>query len=314
MARPPRLQAPGAIHHITARGNERRDIFRDDSDREDYIERIARYRARFGVRLYAFCLMPNHVHLALEQDPGSLSDFMHALQSSYTQAFNRRHERVGHLFQGRYKSFLVDSDRYFLALVRYIHENPVKAGIVREARSYPWSSDRFFRSGVGPPWLDLDSAFALLAQTRPEAMRRYADLMAHRAGAPAYETLTAYARSIKGDEEFAKEALRRASRPTGRSRTWTAESVARAIAICAGRTLDDLTGRSRCRNVARLRLISAYLGRERFGIPIAEAARLFLRDDSTLARRVRWLKEQIDREPRLKEQIEGMAKKAELPA
>jgi chromosomal replication initiation ATPase DnaA len=145
-------------------------------------------------------------------------------------------------------------------------------------------------------------------------MRRYADLMADRASAPTYETLVAYERSIKGDEKFAKEALRRASRPTGRSHTWTAETVARAVAISAGRTLDDLTGHSRCRKVARLRLFSAYLGRERFGIPIAEAARLFLRDDSTLARRVRSLKEQIDRDPQLKEQIEQVAKKAELPA
>ena len=314
MARPPRLQATGAIHHVTARGNERRRIFLDDGDREDYLDRIARYRVRFGVRLYAFCLMPNHVHLALEQDPGSLSDFMHALQSSYTQAFNRRHARVGHLFQGRYKSFLVDSDHYFLALVRYIHENPVKAGIVGQAPSYPWSSDRFFRSGVGPAWLDLGAAFGLFAPSRQEAMRRYVDLMADREHAPTYETLVPYERSIKGDENFAKVTLHRALRSTERSHTWTAETVARAVALSAGRTLDDLTGDSRCRDVARWRLFAAYLGRERLRIPIAEAARLFLRDDSTLARRVRLLKEEIDRDPKLREQIEQVAEKAELPA
>jgi REP element-mobilizing transposase RayT len=315
MARPPRLQAPGTVHHLIARGNERREVFRDDVDREDYLERIASYRLRFGFRLYAYCLMPNHVHLAVEQGSASLSAFMHALQSSYTQRFNRRHGRVGHLFQGRYKSFLVDSDRYFLALVRYIHENPVKAGIVRAPRSYPWSSDLFFRTGIGPAWLDLDRALALLAPSRREAMRTYRDLMADRGRiTPAYDTLVTHEGSIKGDEDFAKEALRQVSLPPRRSRSWTAEAVARVVAASSGLTLEDLKGATRRRDVSRLRLLSAYLGRERLGIPIAELARLFLRDDSGLAHGVRCLKERIAREPELKQQIERIANNAKLPA
>jgi hypothetical protein len=259
--------------------------------------------------------MPNHVHLAVEQGSASLSAFMHALQSSYTQGFNRRHERVGHLFQGRYKSFLVASDRYFLALVRYIHENPVSAGMVREAASYPWSSDRFFRIGVGPPWLDLDRALALLAPSRREAMRKYRELMADRGhSTPAYDTLVAYEGLIKGDERFAKEALRQIPLPPRRSRTWTAEAVARAVAASGCLTLDDLTGLTRRRDVSRLRMLSAYLARERLGIPIAESARLFLRNDSTLAHGVRALKERIARDPGLKQQIERIANNAKLPA
>jgi putative transposase len=314
MARPPRLQAPGTLHHVIARGNERREVFRDDADREDYLERIARYRERFGFRLYAYCLMPNHIHLAVEQGPTSLSAFMHALQSSYTQYFNRRHGRVGHLFQGRYKSFLVDCDRYFLALVRYIHENPVKAGIVPEARAYPWSSDRFFRRGTGAPWFDLERAFAILGPNRQEGMRRYRELMDGCESASAYEGLIAFGRSVKGDEEFAREALRPVSLAQPRSHSWTAEALARSIAACVGFTLADLKGPSRRHDVSRLRILSAYLGRERLGIPIAELARLFRRDDSALARRVRRLEARIALEPELKEQIERVAENAKLPA
>ena len=315
MARPPRLQAPGTLHHLIARGNERREVFRDDADREDYLERISRYRERFGFRLYAYCLMPNHVHLAVEQGPASLSAFMHALQSSYTQSFNRRHGRVGHLFQGRFKSFLVDCDRYLLALIRYIHENPVKAEIVRESHVYPWSSDRYFRKGVGPAWLDLDRALALLGSSRGDAMRRYRELMEHGGQtASSYEALVAYEGSVKGRENFAIEALRHVPLPLRRSRGWTAERVARAVAACEGVTLDDLSGPSRRRHLSRSRLLAAYLGRERLGIPIAEAARLFRRNESTLAHGVRSLEERMGRDPQFRDRVDRLAHNAKLHA
>jgi REP-associated tyrosine transposase len=314
MARPPRLQAPGTLHHLIARGNERREVFRDEADREDYLERIARYRKRFGFHLYAYCLMPNHVHLAVEQGPASLSAFMHALQSSYTQYFNRRHGRVGHLFQGRYKSFLVDCDRYFLALVRYIHENPVKAGLVREAHIYRWSSDRFFRAGTAAPWLDLNRALALMGPNPREGMRRYRELMDGCETTPAYDALPAVEGSVKGDEYFAREALRQISLPQRRSSTWTADALARAVAACVGVTLEDLVGPAQRHDLSRGRIVTAYLGRDRLGIPIAEAARLFRRDESTLARGVRSFEERIAREPGLRKDVERIAKDTKLHA
>ena len=106
-----------------------------------------RYRERFRFRLLAYCLMDNHVHLAVETGKAPLSRIMACLQSSYTQYFNRHYGRVGHLFQGRYKAFLVEKDRYALALLRYIDENPVKAGVAATAQAYRWSSDRDYREG-----------------------------------------------------------------------------------------------------------------------------------------------------------------------
>jgi len=314
MARPPRLQAPGTVHHLIARGNERREVFRDDLDREDYLERLARYRERFQFRLYAYCLMPNHIHLAVEQGPRPLSTFMHALQSSYTQRFNRRYERVGHLFQGRYKSFLVDCDRYFLALIKYIHENPVKAALVEDARLYQWSSDRFFRSGAGPPWLDLESAFALLGESRSEALRRYEAVPKDLdPAASTYDALVAREGAVKGDEAFALAALEAVSLPR-RSRLWTAERVARAVAACEGLSLDELSGLTKRRTVSRARLLAAYLGRERFGIPVSESARLFGREESGLAHGVRSLEDRVHREPGLRSYVERIVRIAKLRA
>ncbi len=166
MARPLRLDVAGAVYHVTARGNERRAVFADDEDRNEYLDRVAWYRTKFGFRLLAYCLMTNHVHLAIRRGPFPLSRVMAGLHSSYTQWFNRRHRRVGHLFQGRYKSFLVQEDRYLVALVRYIHLNPVRARIVQRAADYAWSSDRFFRGTRPPQWLDVEDALPSFGPTR----------------------------------------------------------------------------------------------------------------------------------------------------
>src|SRR5713101_837764 len=173
MPRPLRLEAEGAAYHVIARGNERKLVFRDDRDRKEYLDRLIRCRERFGLRLLAYCLMGNHLHLAVERGPALLSRVMLALQSGYTQWFNRRHGRVGHLFQGRYKAFLIEKERYLLALVRYIHRNPLEAGLARRAHEYEWSSDRYYRRGKGPEWLDLDVVLALFGRGGKIAVARY---------------------------------------------------------------------------------------------------------------------------------------------
>jgi REP element-mobilizing transposase RayT len=120
MNRPLRIQYPGAVNHITCRGNERRDIFRDDEDRGMFLEILAGSRIIYSVRLYARVLMENHFHLLLETPLGNLNEFMRRLNITYTSFFNPRHQRVGHLYQGRYKSFLAEKENYLSALSHYI--------------------------------------------------------------------------------------------------------------------------------------------------------------------------------------------------
>jgi putative transposase len=121
VARALRLEFSGALYHVTARGNERRALYRDDADRRDYLDLLARCRQKFRFQLLAYCLMTNHVHLAIRTGEDPLSRIMARLHSIYAERFNRRHERVGHLFQGRYKASLVRDERYLHALLRYVH-------------------------------------------------------------------------------------------------------------------------------------------------------------------------------------------------
>ena len=147
MARRPRLLAPGILYHVIVRGNQRQKTFLSDGDYQAYLERLGRYRKSLGVTVYAYCLMPNHVHLLVETGAHPLSRFMQGLQQTYTQYFNRKHRKVGHLFQGRYKAIVCDKDEYLLSLVRYIHLNPIRANMVRKLDQYPYSGHRHYLEG-----------------------------------------------------------------------------------------------------------------------------------------------------------------------
>ena len=174
MTRPLRIEFEGALYHVTSRGDRQEPIYEDDLDRERFLEILGEVvRVRNWI-CHAFCLMGNHYHLVIETPDGNLSKGMRQLNGVYTQASNRRHGKVGHLFQGRYKAILVDADAYLLELTRYVVLNPVRAGMVKRPRQWPWSS---FQAMAGqdkvPPWLATDGLLAQFSSERPEAVRRY---------------------------------------------------------------------------------------------------------------------------------------------
>ncbi|MCB1909275.1 MAG: transposase [Rhodocyclaceae bacterium] len=185
MSRPLRLEFCGAVYHVTSRGDRREAIFEDDGDRESFLEILGRVITDFNWLCHAYCLMGNHYHLLIETPDGNLSKGMRQLNGVYTQASNRRHERSGHLFQGRYKAILVDADAYLLELSRYVVLNPVRAGMVREPGEWPWSSYRaMFGPGQCPPWLSVDGLLSRFAKRRATAERRYARFVAEGRGLP----------------------------------------------------------------------------------------------------------------------------------
>jgi REP element-mobilizing transposase RayT len=157
MARPLRLEHPGALWHVTSRGNERRTIFRDDADRSLFLAVLAEVVELFAWRLHAYVLMGNHYHLLLETPDPNLSRGMHRINAVYSQWFNRRHERAGHLLQGRFKAILVEKERHLLELVRYVVLNPVRASLVSEAGDWPWSN-YLATAGLrrAPAWLETE--------------------------------------------------------------------------------------------------------------------------------------------------------------
>jgi REP element-mobilizing transposase RayT len=174
MARPLRLDFPGALHHITSRGNERRPIFRSDGDRIAFLDLLGKTAERFGWLVYAYCLMTSHFHLMIKTPEATLSRGMHWLNGSYAAKFNKRRKRSGHLFQGRFHSYLIDSEAYFTEVLRYVVLNPVRAKMVERPEQYRWSS---YRATAGladaPDWLALDAALASFGPDRPSAHEQY---------------------------------------------------------------------------------------------------------------------------------------------
>src|SRR6185369_14384072 len=156
MPRPKRIQYEGAVYHVTSRGNERRKIVLDDKDRWLFVRMLSETIEEHGILCHGWVLMDNHYHLLVETPSGNLSTAMKHLNGIYTQKFNRRHDRVGHLFQGRYKAIVVDKNRYLQELCRYVVLNPVRAGMVKEPKGWKWSS---YRATAGfesaEPWLEV---------------------------------------------------------------------------------------------------------------------------------------------------------------
>lgn len=175
MSRPIRIEFPNALYHVTSRGDRREDIFEDDEDRLAFLKTLEKVVDQFNWLCYAWCLMDNHYHLLAQTPDANLSKGMRQLNGVFTQLSNRRHKRVGHLFQGRFKAILVDSDAYLLELARYVVLNPVRAGMVKRAGDWRWSS---YRASMGQapadPFLAVDGLLAQFATRRSVAQERYA--------------------------------------------------------------------------------------------------------------------------------------------
>ena len=157
MARPLRINYPGAFYHVTSRGNEKKNVFKSKRDREKFFEYLESATERYDAVIHAFCLMDNHYHLLIETPSGNLPQIMRHINGAYTTYFNVKRARSGHLFQGRYKAILVEIDEYAKELSRYIHLNPVRAKMVKTPEEYEWSSYRFYIGETKPPkWLYRD--------------------------------------------------------------------------------------------------------------------------------------------------------------
>jgi putative transposase len=178
MARPLRIEYPGALYHVTSRGNGRQKVYRDDEDRETFLTTLAGVVQRFGWICHAYCLMGNHYHLLIGTPQPNLSKGMRQLNGVYTQTFNRRHRRVGHLFQGRFKAILVERNSYLLELARFVVLNPVRAKMVKVPERYPWSSylPTLGRAPV-PAGLTIDWILNAFAKTKPTARGRYREFV-----------------------------------------------------------------------------------------------------------------------------------------
>jgi len=183
MARPLRIEFPGALYHVTARGNAGQDIYLDAQDSQRFLSLLGEVATRLRWRCTAYCLMADHYHLVVETPAANLAHGMRLINGRYTQAFNRRHGRGGHLFQGRYKAILVEREAYLKAVCRHVVLNPVRAGLAPDARAWRWSSYRATlaageNAGAEQDWLATRDLLALFAAEPEAAAQIYAGFVA----------------------------------------------------------------------------------------------------------------------------------------
>jgi len=185
MARPLRLELSGGLYHVTSRGDRREDIYVDDEDREEWLSLLGRVCFRFNWRCHAYCLMDNHYHIVIETAEANLSKGMRQLNGVYTQYYNRRHKRVGHVFQGRFKGIMVEQDAYLLELARYVVLNPLRANMIKDIQTWQWSS---YHAMVGkilsPPWLEINWILGQFSKQCKRATKHYINFVREGVGLP----------------------------------------------------------------------------------------------------------------------------------
>jgi REP element-mobilizing transposase RayT len=282
MARKPRIQFEGAFYHIIVRGNQRQDIFLEETDRRQYLELLHRYRNKCGFILYAHVLMTNHVHLLIETPNDPISRIMQMINFTYTQCFNRKYGKVGHLFQGRYKSYLCDKDSYLLSLVRYIHNNPVRAGLVKDAGAYEWSSHGdYLQRAKG--LVDTDKVLRLFSESPVIARRKYAEFMT--AGEPdkTFSPYAAHQQQIVGGERFIEEVEKRVERLEKRAKKMPIRNLILAVERETGVDLLEMVSRKRGERLRMARGILVSLAKE-IGYNIMDLQGILKRDISVLSR------------------------------
>ncbi len=288
MARKPRLDVPGGFYHVIARGNRRAPIFHDDEDYAAYLDRLERYRRRDAVTLHAYVLMTNHVHLLLETGARPLSGTMQTLQFTYSQYYNRRYDKTGHVFQGRYQAILCDREAYLLELVRYLHLNPARIRMPLSPWTYRWSSHRAYLGRAAPVNVWTATVLAAFHRQQGPARQAYRRFMLDglRQGHQArfYETM---GQQILGDERFLDEVDRRTGAPRASQRPPRRVgfgTLLTAVATLHGVTPRALLAPGRQRAVVPARAMLVWLARAWSGLTTVELGQRLQRDPSMISR------------------------------
>ena len=313
MPRKPRIHAPGAVYHVILRGNARQKVFADNDDRIRFCAIVANSCQRFHHRIVAFCLMSNHIHLALQVAEIPLSRIMQNISLRYTQWFNRRHSKCGHLFQGRYKAVMVDADAYLLELVAYIHLNPVRAGMTDQPEKHRWSSHRSYLGKEKIEWLAASPVLSLLSTNTATARSMFSALVAERIAegrrVEFHGEKTPDSR-VFGEDRFVEEVLTQAgSRPERRPDMATVlDSVLRMYGMAAA----QLAARGQKRLAAEARGLAAWAVRELSAGTIAELAAVLKRDPSTLTCAAARVENRLIRDAILAEKVRHLRREVQV--
>lgn len=309
MARKPRIHLPGGLYHVILRGNGGQSVFMADQDRYRFYLLLQEGTCRFGYRVHAFCLMTNHIHLALQVGDIPLSRGMQNLSFRYTRWINWREKRTGHLFQGRYKTVLVDGDSYLLELVRYIHLNPVRAGMVKNPEEYPWSGHKAYLGKEVLPWLTTDWVLGQFGKSASRARAGYSAFVLDGLGGEHRSEFHGGSEDsrILGDDSFADKCL---STNGGRPLRLTAKEI--VVKVCLAYNLDEamIKTQSQQRVASEARAVAGWLARELGCVTLSDVARHVNRDVGSISSAVRRLSGRLRESPELADRLRSL--KAEL--
>jgi putative transposase len=282
MPRPLRLHAPGAMYHVTLRGNHRQNIFFTPEDRRILSELIAEVVTRFGARLHAYCFMTNHIHALIQVADAPLGRLMLRIAGRYARTVQAKLHTTGHLFEKRYYPVLVDADEYLLELLRYIHLNPVRAHMVASPDDYPWSSHPVYLGERAEPWVTTDFALSLFHSDRDRAVRAYRQFVLEQTDQSVSSPLRECNRNdrrVLGSDDFAARMLGEAWRPRShKTLDQIIEEACNNFAVSAA----DLASASRASSLVRARAWITHQAVTQRIAPIAAVARLLKRDESSL--------------------------------
>lgn len=305
MGRKPRIHLPGGLYHVIFRGNGGQDVFLAAADRYRFYLLLQEGTHRFGYKIHAFCLMTNHIHLAVQIADIPLSRGMQNLSFRYTRWINCREKRTGHLFQGRYKAVLVDGDSYLLELVRYIHLNPVRAGMVTNPEEFPWSSHRAYLGMETFPWLTTEWMLAQFGERVDRARAAYTTFVVDGLGEehrPEFHGAGVDSRLL-GDDDFMDKCLIGSG---GLPLCVTARQILDKVCLAYHLEASILSAKSQQRNASEARAVVGWLARESGCVTLTEISRLVNRDVGSISSAVRRLSDRIQNEPKLAKRIKAL--------
>ncbi len=285
MARRPRIHYPGGLYHVIARGNRGLKVFRRDQDYRLYLKFLEEYKKRYDFLLYAYVLMPTHLHFLIEVGQVSLSKVMQSLQFRYTRNYNLRYQSWGHLFQGRYKAILCEKDSYLLELSAYIHLNPVRAKLVKDPAEYPWSSYREYLKGGSGGLVDGSFVLSQFSAVKGRAIRAFMRFVKGQMGVGHREDLYQLMdQRFLGDEGFVDRVVR--ERKDGPFYVYdiSIQELVVHVSSVFGMPMETVCSMTRNREGAWGRAIVGYMGKKLCGYSNKSIAEYFHRDPVAISR------------------------------
>ncbi len=273
MPRKQRIEYEGAFYHVITRGNQKQAIFKQDEDFQKYLKILTCYKERYNYHIYSYVLMKNHVHLIIETKHTLLSKIMQGINQSYTMYFNRKYETVGHLFQGRYKAILCDKDKYLLSLLKYIHENPIRAKLVKSISEYPWSSHRIYEKKESDDTLvDTDQVLRMFSEDNTKARQLYMAYIGEKEMIAKETVYSTVDQRVLGDEHFVEYVVDKNKgyfKKKQPNKVYSLQAIAKAMESVFGITLKEIRGKGKDPSVVKVKKIFCltaleygYLGKE----------------------------------------------------